>query len=201
MKGGIQIGRFSFFARKVDFGAKLCREETQERATNVGPVKKKEKKRERKRERERERERGSENKMMPQRGRVSCRTSPARLPHPWATHCWLAPCPPGRPPPEAHLPATCFFERLWLIARSARPSAIAIHFLPALPAWLVGLDQLRLLSACNLSLEAVARHRPASEGSQAGPAGAAAFGYSFPSAHRSSPSSGQPRPEQAERKG
>ena len=41
-------------ARKVDFGAKLSREETQERATNVGPVKKKEKKRERKRERERE---------------------------------------------------------------------------------------------------------------------------------------------------
>ena len=45
---------FVFFARKVDFGAKLSREETQERATNVGPVKKKEKKRERKRERERE---------------------------------------------------------------------------------------------------------------------------------------------------
>ena len=45
---------FFFFARKVDFGAKLSREETQERATDVGPVKKKEKKRERKRERERE---------------------------------------------------------------------------------------------------------------------------------------------------
>ena len=42
------------FARKVDFGAKLSREETQERATNVGPVKNKEKKRERKREGERE---------------------------------------------------------------------------------------------------------------------------------------------------
>ena len=36
-------------ARKVDFGAKLSREETQERATDVGPVKNKEKKRERKR--------------------------------------------------------------------------------------------------------------------------------------------------------
>ena len=45
---------FSFFARKVNFGAKLSREETQERATDVGPVKKKEKKRERERERERE---------------------------------------------------------------------------------------------------------------------------------------------------
>ena len=43
-----------FFARKVDFGAKLSREETQERATDVGPVKNKEKKRERERERERE---------------------------------------------------------------------------------------------------------------------------------------------------
>ena len=32
----------------------MSREETQERATNVGPVKKKEKKRERERERERE---------------------------------------------------------------------------------------------------------------------------------------------------
>ena len=32
----------------------MCREETQERATDVGPVKKKEKKRKRKRERERE---------------------------------------------------------------------------------------------------------------------------------------------------
>ena len=41
-------------ARKVDFGAKLSREETQERATNVGPVKNKEKKREREGERERE---------------------------------------------------------------------------------------------------------------------------------------------------
>ena len=41
-------------ARKVDFGAKLSREETQDRASNVGPVKKKEKKRERERERERE---------------------------------------------------------------------------------------------------------------------------------------------------
>ena len=43
-----------FFARKVDFGAKLSREETQERATNVGPVKNKEKKRERERDTERE---------------------------------------------------------------------------------------------------------------------------------------------------
>ena len=43
-----------FFPRKVDFGAKLSREETQERATNVGPVKNQEKKRERERERERE---------------------------------------------------------------------------------------------------------------------------------------------------
>ena len=43
-----------FFARKIDFGAKLSREETQERDTNVGPVKNKEKKRERERERERE---------------------------------------------------------------------------------------------------------------------------------------------------
>ena len=41
-------------ARNVDFGAKLSREETQERATNVGPVKNKEKKREREREREKE---------------------------------------------------------------------------------------------------------------------------------------------------
>ena len=39
---------------KSIFGAKLSREETQERATNVGPVKNKEKKRERERERERE---------------------------------------------------------------------------------------------------------------------------------------------------
>ena len=46
--------RYFIFARKVNFGAKLSREETQERATNVGPVKNKEKKRERKRERERE---------------------------------------------------------------------------------------------------------------------------------------------------
>ena len=36
-------------ARKVDFGAKLSREETQDRATDVGPVKKKEKERERER--------------------------------------------------------------------------------------------------------------------------------------------------------
>ena len=43
-----------FFSAKSRFGAKLSREETQERATNVGPVKNKEKKRERKRERERE---------------------------------------------------------------------------------------------------------------------------------------------------
>ena len=42
-----------FFARQVDFGAKLSLEETQERATDVGPVKNKEKKRERERERER----------------------------------------------------------------------------------------------------------------------------------------------------
>ena len=45
---------FFFFPAKSRFGAKLSREETQERATNVGPVKNKEKKRERKRERERE---------------------------------------------------------------------------------------------------------------------------------------------------
>ena len=44
---------FLLFTRKVLFGAKMRREETQERATDVGPVKKKEK---RKRERERERE-------------------------------------------------------------------------------------------------------------------------------------------------
>ena len=43
----------SFFARKADFGAKLSREETQVRATDVGPVMK-EKKREREREREKE---------------------------------------------------------------------------------------------------------------------------------------------------
>ena len=48
------IGFFFFFARQVDFGAKLSLEETQERATDVSPVKKKEKKRKRKRERERE---------------------------------------------------------------------------------------------------------------------------------------------------
>ena len=47
------IGVFLFFARQVDFGAKLSLEETQERATDVGPVKNKEKKRERERERER----------------------------------------------------------------------------------------------------------------------------------------------------
>ena len=47
------IGFFFFFARQVDFGAKLSLEETQERATDVGPVKNKEKKRERERERER----------------------------------------------------------------------------------------------------------------------------------------------------
>ena len=45
---------FLFFARKVHFGAKLCREETQERATDVGPIKNKEKKRETERETERE---------------------------------------------------------------------------------------------------------------------------------------------------
>ena len=43
----------AFFARKIDFGAKLCREETQERAIDVGPVMNKEKKRERERGRER----------------------------------------------------------------------------------------------------------------------------------------------------
>ena len=52
--GDYTIGIFFFFERKVDFGAKSSREDTQERATNVGPVKNKEKKRERKRERERE---------------------------------------------------------------------------------------------------------------------------------------------------
>ena len=41
-----------FFSAKSRFGAKLSREETQERATNVGPVKNKEKKRERKRGKE-----------------------------------------------------------------------------------------------------------------------------------------------------
>ena len=41
-------------ARKVDFGAKMKREETQERATDVGPIKNKEKKRETERETERE---------------------------------------------------------------------------------------------------------------------------------------------------
>ena len=45
---------FLLFARKVLFGAKMRREETQERATDVGPVKKKEKKRKREREKERE---------------------------------------------------------------------------------------------------------------------------------------------------
>ena len=44
----------AFFARKIDFGAKLSREETQERATDVGPVMNKEKKRERERKRERQ---------------------------------------------------------------------------------------------------------------------------------------------------
>ena len=43
-----------FFARKSNFEAKMKREETQERATDVGPVKNKEKKREREKERERE---------------------------------------------------------------------------------------------------------------------------------------------------
>ena len=38
----------------MHFGAKLSWEETQERATNVGPVKDKEKEREKERERERE---------------------------------------------------------------------------------------------------------------------------------------------------
>ena len=47
---------FFFCVRKVNFGAKLSREETQERATDVGPVKNKEKKREREKEREKERE-------------------------------------------------------------------------------------------------------------------------------------------------
>ena len=42
-------------ARKVNFGAKLSREETQERDTDVGPVKNR---RRRKREKERERKRG-----------------------------------------------------------------------------------------------------------------------------------------------
>ena len=43
-----------FFARKSNFEAKMKREETQERATDVRPVKNKEKERERERERERE---------------------------------------------------------------------------------------------------------------------------------------------------
>ena len=46
---------FLLFTRKVLFGAKMRREETQERATDVGPVEK-----ERKRKRERERKRGKE---------------------------------------------------------------------------------------------------------------------------------------------
>ena len=50
---------FLLFARKVLFGAKMRREETQERATDVCPVKKKKKKRKREREREREREGGT----------------------------------------------------------------------------------------------------------------------------------------------
>ena len=49
---------FLLFTRKVLFGAKMRREETQERATDVCPVKKK-KKRKREREREREREGGT----------------------------------------------------------------------------------------------------------------------------------------------
>ena len=44
------IEDYSFFARKVDFGAKIRREELQERATDFCPVKKKETKRERERE-------------------------------------------------------------------------------------------------------------------------------------------------------
>ena len=52
---------FLLFTRKVLFGAKMRREETQERATDVGPVKKKEKKRERERERKRGKE-GSKDK-------------------------------------------------------------------------------------------------------------------------------------------
>ena len=47
-------GDFLFFARKVHFDAEIKREETQERATDVGPVKKKEKEIERDREREEE---------------------------------------------------------------------------------------------------------------------------------------------------
>ena len=43
----------ALFCAKIDFGPKLSREETQERATDVGPVMK-EKKREREREREKE---------------------------------------------------------------------------------------------------------------------------------------------------
>ena len=53
--GDYTIGVFLFFfARTVHFGAKLCREGTQERATDVGPIKNKEKKRETERETERE---------------------------------------------------------------------------------------------------------------------------------------------------
>ena len=53
---------FLLFTRKVLFGAKMRREETQERATDVGPVKKKEKrKREREREREKKKKKTKEN--------------------------------------------------------------------------------------------------------------------------------------------
>ena len=45
--GGVTVTTQKQIARKVDFGAKLSREETQERATDVGHVKNKEKKRER----------------------------------------------------------------------------------------------------------------------------------------------------------
>ena len=47
------IGVFLFFFVQVAYGAKLSMGETQERATDVGPVKNKAKKRERERERER----------------------------------------------------------------------------------------------------------------------------------------------------
>ena len=48
---------FLFFTRKVNFWREIESEDTQEGATDVGPVKNKEKKREREKEREKERER------------------------------------------------------------------------------------------------------------------------------------------------
>ena len=71
----------AFFARKIDFGAKLSREETQERATDVGPVMKRERERERelllnkekKRERERKREREGSGRIKGEKFLHPCR--------------------------------------------------------------------------------------------------------------------------------